>query len=104
MKKCLDCGRVYDDSWRVCLYCRVGLKDIGEDVQEDEDLGWGVFSGNKFAIVFFSILLMAIAPILVFVVYLSYFQALDLDDLGFQGRQLKEAIVFDEKDAKKKPQ
>ena len=85
MKKCSNCGRVYDSSWRVCLYCRAPLENIGDDVQEEEDLGWGIFSGNKFSIVFFSILLMAIAPILIFVVYLSYFQALDLEDMRYKG-------------------
>ena len=34
MKKCPKCNQVFDDSWKICLNCRVALKDHSEEDTE----------------------------------------------------------------------
>ena len=97
MKECPGCKRTYDDSWRVCLVCETDLHEGGEPVSED-GLGFDQFPGNKFLIVVFSLFLMMLAPVLIIVAYLTYFQAFDVGSKQYKDRQLKEAVVFEKED------
>ena len=31
MRKCSKCGKVYDDSWKVCLHCSIQLVDVSDE-------------------------------------------------------------------------
>jgi hypothetical protein len=45
MKKCPECGEVYDDSWKVCLRCSVNLSD---DLSiKESDPGLRNIDGNR---------------------------------------------------------
>lgn len=37
MRKCSKCGKVYDDSWKVCLHCQDSLVDNSNSIEERVD-------------------------------------------------------------------
>ncbi len=97
MKRCAKCNRTYDDSWRVCLYCETGLEAVDEAVLAKEGYGWEQFPGNRFTIVVFTVFMMLFAPVMIFILYLTYFKSLGIEQTRYESRQLRESVTFEEK-------
>lgn len=98
MKECPECGRSYDDSWRVCLFCGERLVKTREQVGGELSIERDKFPGNKLLIVVFSVFLMLLTPVVIFVLYAAYFQALDSVADRHEKKQLQKTIVFDEEE------
>jgi len=79
----------------VCLFCAEPLGEFDEAAEKDN--GFDQFPGTKAEIVFFSILIMLLTPMMIALLYLSYLQALDMGFIKHKLQQLKEAVVFEEK-------
>jgi hypothetical protein len=97
MKKCPKCKRTYNDSWQVCLYDKEDLKSADEVAGEFYlgDLG---SPRNKFLIVTYSILLILLMPLLMLMIYLTYFSSMEFGFRKSEGKQLEQAIVFEEEE------
>jgi hypothetical protein len=101
MKKCPGCKRTYDDTWKVCLYCNERLAS-SEEIAGEFYLGDIESPRDKFLIIVYSILLIIMTPLLILLIYLTYFSDMDLGFRKSEGTQLEQAIYFDEEEEKDK--
>ncbi|MGB2601731.1 MAG: hypothetical protein WBD00_00070 [Candidatus Omnitrophota bacterium] len=101
MKKCPGCKRTYDDTWKVCLYCNKRLAS-SEEIAGEFYLGDIGSPRDKFLIVVYSIILIIMTPLLILLVYLTYFSDMDLGFRKSEDTQLQQAIYFDEEEEKDK--
>ncbi|MBD3426431.1 MAG: hypothetical protein GF409_04275 [Candidatus Omnitrophica bacterium] len=101
MKKCPRCKRTYDASWDVCLYCREELAPA-EEIAGEYYLGDLVSPRDRFLIVMYSLLLILMTPLLILLIYITYFSNLELGFRKSEEGQLRQAIYFEEEEEKKK--
>lgn len=66
MVKCKRCDRTYDDTWGVCLFCRMDLENKASSKPK-----------RKGPVVRFSILLMLIITVIFAVIYFTLFREMD---------------------------
>ena len=90
-EQCPECKKENKPSWNVCLFC-------GEEKQDS----WPRFPQRKLLIVSFSVFLMILTPLLVAMIYMTYFGEMEWGFRRNESAQLSQAIPFEDKDEEDK--
>jgi len=94
MRKCPKCGKTFDRSWKMCLYCDVELETVEKLPPGEETTGWEELPGSKLEIVSFGMFFIVLIPLMLAVMYFAYFYFMRTQAVEHEKREIKESVIF----------